>query len=203
MPFLTEELWRQMGYGTEEESIMLAPWPAAISAEQTALWGIAEATTAFVEAKHTLIGAGRALRADYNIAPTKTVAFIVQARDAETAAKLTGDLASLKALLKAEAMDIRVGGAELAMPSALVALGAIYLPLEGLVDIAAEGKRIRDELGKSRGFLKGIEAKLGNAEFVAKAPAAVVEQQRAKQVELTETIARLERLTKTLSAGAS
>jgi valyl-tRNA synthetase len=203
MPFLTEELWHQMGYGTEEESIMLAPWPAAISAEQTALWGIAEATTAFVEAKHTLIGAGRALRADYNIAPTKTVAFIVQARDAETAAKLTGDLASLKALLKAEAMDIRVGGAELAMPSALVALGAIYLPLEGLVDIAAEGKRIRDELGKSRGFLKGIEAKLGNAEFVAKAPAAVVEQQRAKQVELTETIARLERLTKTLSAGAS
>ena len=57
------------------------------------------------------------------------------------------------------------------------------------------------ELDKALGFLKSVEAKLGNEGFVAKAPAAVIEQQRAKQKELTETVARLEKLLATFGAA--
>jgi len=96
--------------------------------------------------------------------------------------------------LRSDNLEVVAGGGEKAMPGTLCKLGTVYLPLEGLVDIEAESARVKAELDKARGFLKGVEAKLGNEGFVSKAPAAVVEQQRAKQKELTETVARLEKL---------
>ncbi len=200
MPFLTEELWHQMGYGTAEESIMVAPWPAALAEADREAWGLSEETSAYVEAKHALVSAGRALRADYGIEPARKIPFVVQARDEATAGRLRRDRLSLEALLRCEGLDIRVGEAELAMPGTLGTLGTIHLPLEGLIDIAAERKRLDGELKKLGGLLRGIEAKLANPGFVAKAPAAVVEQQRLKQRELGETIARLERLRRALGA---
>jgi valyl-tRNA synthetase len=74
------------------------------------------------------------------------------------------------------------------------------LPLDGLVDVKAEAARVKAELEKNQGFLKGVSAKLSNEGFVAKAPPEVIENQRAKQKELTETIERLEKLYKTFSA---
>lgn len=68
--------------------------------------------------------------------------------------------------------------------------------LEGLVDKAAEAKRVAAELAKTQGFIKSIDAKLGNANFVAHAPAAIVEGQKAKRAELEAKIAQLEKLAK-------
>lgn len=87
------------------------------------------------------------------------------------------------------------------MPGVPVALGTIYLPLAGLVDVTAETARLRAEIAKARGFLAGIDAKLGNAGFMAKAPPQVVEGQRAKRDELNESVARMERLIATFSAA--
>ncbi len=196
MPFLTEELWHAMGYGTAEESIMLAPWPRSLAT--AAALGMRESVTAFVESKHELIGAGRGLRADYGIAPTKPIRYVIHAVDAASAALLERDRRSLQALLRAGTLEIVAGGEARGMPGALARLGTIYLPLTGLIDVQAEIQRVQGEIAKTRGFLKGIEAKLSNEGFVAKAPPQVVEQQRAKRAELTETLARLERLEKTL-----
>jgi len=201
MPFLTEELWHQMGYGAESESIMCAPWPAPYTDAQRAAWGLSDAVTAFVSARRELVTAGRALRADYNLAPSKFLHYIVQATDEGTAARLTAEVETLKQQLRSDRLEIVAGGGEKAMPGTLCKLGTIYLPLEGLVDVKAEAARVKAELDKTRGFLKGVEAKLGNEGFVAKAPAAVIEQQRAKQKELTETVARLEKLLATFSAA--
>jgi valyl-tRNA synthetase len=201
MPFLTEELWHQMGYATESETIMRAPWPKAYAAEQVASWGLSAEVTAYVDAKRELVTAGRALRADYNIAPSQFVRYVVQAVDAAAAAKLTADVETLKQQLRSDNLEIAAGGGEKAMPGTLCKLGTVYLPLEGLVDVKAEAARVKAELDKTLGFLKGVEAKLGNEGFVAKAPAAVIEQQRAKQKELTETVARLEKLFATFSAA--
>jgi len=196
MPFLTEELWHQMGYGKDDETIMLAPWPKPFDTATAQAWGLSDAVTQFVEAKHAFISAARALRAEYNIASNKAVAYVVHAKDTATAEKLTAEMTSLTKLLNAEKVNIVVSDKELAMPSVLASLGTVYMPLEGLIDVVAEKKRIEEELTKNRGFIKGIEAKLGNAEFVGKAPAAIVENQRAKLVELTETVTRLERQAK-------
>ena len=200
MPFLTEELWHTMGYGAAEESIMTAAWPRPLADALVAAYKMDERVTAYVDAKHELIGAGRTLRAEYGIAPAKQIRYVIHAVDATAAAQLERDRRSLQALLRAETLEIAAGGEAKGMPGALCKLGTIYLPLAGLIDVSAEVARIKGELAKTRGFLKGIEAKLGNEGFVAKAPPAVVEQQRAKRIELTETIARLERLATTLAA---
>ncbi len=199
MPFITEELWHQMGYGTEAETIMKAAWPMVYTAEDRAAWGVRESVVAFVNAKHELITSGRALRADYNIAPSQFVTFMVAAVDAETAAALEADIESLKKMLRAETIEITVGG-ERAMPGALCKLGTIYLPLEGLVDVESERARVSEEIENNRGFLKTVVAKLGNERFVNNAPADIVKQQQERKVELEETLARLEKLLTSYSA---
>ena len=201
MPFLTEELWHQMGYGSESETIMKAPWPKAYTDAQNVAWGLNAEVTAYVDAKREMITAGRALRADYNISPAQFVHYIVQAVDGAASAKLTADVETLKQQLRSDNLEIATGGGERAMPGTLCKLGTIYLPLEGLVDVKAEAARVKGEMDKAIGFLKNVESKLGNEGFVAKAPAAVIEQQRAKQKELTETVSRLEKLYATFSAA--
>ncbi len=198
MPFLTEELWHAMGYGGEQDSIMRAPWPGNLSAEDVASWGITSAVTEYVEAKQELIGAGRALRAEYGIAPGKPLRFVIHAIDVDTAKRLTRDRVSLHALLRAETVEISTGGDTRGMPGTIGKLGSIHLPLAGVVDIPAEIRRIAGDVEKQRQQLKGVEAKLGNAAFLAKAPSAVVEQQRVKADQIQATIARLEALARTL-----
>ena len=197
MPFLTEELWHQMGYANEDATILRAPWPSVYGEAQRKAWGLHAETTAYVTAKRELITAGRALRADYNVPPSQFVKHVIQAADGATLKRLTADAESLKQQLRAEAIELTCDTAERAMPGTLCKLGTIYLPLEGLVDVQAEAARVKAELEKMQGFLNGVNAKLANEGFVAKAPPAVIEQQRAKQKELTETIARLEKLHKT------
>jgi valyl-tRNA synthetase len=68
------------------------------------------------------------------------------------------------------------------------------MPLAGLVDLDAERRRLRGQIDKAETDLERVRTKLGNAQFVGKAPADVVEQQRAKQRELEETIAKHQRL---------
>jgi len=201
MPFITEELWHEMGYGKPEETIMRAPWPKPYSDEQRKAWGLSAETTAYVTEKRELVTAGRALRAEYNGAPSKAVKYVLQAVDEATAKRLIADLDSLKQQLRAEQLDIVTGGGEKTMPGTLCKLGTICLSLEGLVDVAAEAARIKAELDKNQGFLNGVNAKLSNEGFVAKAPPAVIENQRARQKELIETIERLEKLYKTFSGS--
>jgi valyl-tRNA synthetase len=202
MPFLTEELWHAMGYCDASDSIMRAPWPQPYAAAERTAWGLTPEVTAYVDAKHELIGAGRALRAEYGIAPGKPVRFVVQACDLETARRLTRDRVALHALLRAETVEIRAGGeAPRGMPGSVGKLGAIFLPLAGLVDIPAEVRRVAGEVEKARQFLKGVEAKLSNPGFTAKAPPAVIAQQSARRDELRTAIERLERLARTLLAA--
>jgi valyl-tRNA synthetase len=194
MPFLTEELWHQMGYGYEDETIMKAPWPIPLSEQQCSEWGLSEGVVDFVATKREMITAGRALRADYNIAPSKFVNFVIEAVSSDVAAELMVDLDSLKKQLRSEEIEIGCGGGDKAMPGTLGKLGTIYLPLEGLVDVDAEVERVKEELNKNRGFLKTVEAKLSNERFVANAPEAIVKQQQERRDELLTTLARLEKL---------
>ena len=111
------------------------------------------------------------------MSPAAFVKVVVQCHDASVAAQLTTDLASLKKALRAEEVEIVTDDADRAMPGTLTKLGTIYLSLEGLVDKAAEAKRV-------------------NENFVAHAPAAIVEGQKTKRAELVANVARLEKLAK-------
>ncbi len=196
MPFVTEELAHQLGYLNDEESIMTAEFPKGFTDDEKSAWGVTEEVYAYVNAKREMISAARAMRSEYKVNPSAFVKLTIAANDSATAEKLAVDIASLKSAMRAETIEITSGAEELAMPGTLTKLGTVYLSLEGLVDKAAELKRIETELAKAKGFIKGIEAKLNNANFVANAPKEIVDNQREKLAEHQANIAKLEKLQK-------
>jgi valyl-tRNA synthetase len=191
MPFLTEELWHGMGYGVDGETIMTAAWPQA---GNLALRGMAQPYVEYVDLKHDLIRLGRQLRADYEIPPGDKVEFAVKPATEEGAAHLRRDAHAMSLLLKASALRIDPAFAPAkAMPSALNALGTIYMSL-GNVDVEAERQKLRAQLEQVTGELERIAAKLGNPNFVQKAKLDVVNQTKARQQELVEKQSKLEKL---------
>ena len=196
MPFVTEEVAHQLGFLGENETILLAKYPTGYTDEEKKAWGLTDEVYDYVNAKREMITALRALRAEYKVSPAAFVKVVVQCHDDSVAAQLAADLASLKKALRAEEVEIVTDDADRAMPGTLTKLGTIYLSLEGLVDKAAEAKRVAAELEKTRGFIKSIDAKLANENFVAHAPAAIVEGQKTKRAELVANVARLEKLAK-------
>ena len=196
MPFVTEEVAHQLGFLKEGETILRAEFPKGYTADEKAAWGLTDEVYDFVEAKREMITSLRALRAEYKVSPAAFVKTTVQCHAAEVAEKMKAEVETLKKAFRAESVDIVSGEAELAMPGILGKLGTVYLSLEGLVDKAAEAKRVATELQKTQGFIKSIDAKLSNENFVAHAPAAIIEGQKAKRAELEAKIVQLEKLAK-------
>ena len=191
MPFVTEELWHQMGFAPDGQTIMKAPWPKPFSADACARWGATDAVREFVEARREMVTAGRALRSEYGIAPSKPIAYIIQTSDPQ---RLESQRATLANQLRAEKLTFVETHPERPMPGTVCRLGTIFLPLDGLVDIAAERARLASEIAKTEGFIRSIDAKLANPAFTAKAPAHIVEQQRAKRAELGAALEKLRKL---------
>ena len=194
MPFVTEEVAHQLGFLKDGETILRAAYPTGYTPEQKSAWGLTDAVYDFVNAKRGMITDLRALRGEYKVAPSAFVKVTVDAKDAATAALLAADMDTLKAAMRAESVEIVSDGAERAMPGKLGALGTVYLSLEGLVDKAAEAKRIAAELAKLAGFIKAGEAKLANEQFTGHAPAQIVETARRQLAENKAKAAQLEKL---------
>ena len=192
MPFVTEEVAHQLGFLKEGETIMLQEFPKGYTDAEKAAWGVTEGNYEFVNAKREAITAIRALRAEYKVPPATFVKVTVATDDAKAAAEAD----SLKKAMRAESVEFVPAGSDLAMPSKITKFGTVYLSLEGLVDKAAEAKRIAGELAKLAGFIKSSEAKLANENFVAHAPEAVVAEARRKLAENKEKVAQLEKLAK-------
>jgi len=185
MPFITEELAHQMGFLAGNDTIMYAPWPEAdcfkaVPAEQMAA----------VDGKFELVRGGRFLKSSYNIPDGKKIAFHVKAVDANALAFLKSQQDSLAVMLNAseitisqDAFDSAANGAA---PSQVCGAGTIYLPLAGLIDIAAERAKLEKQQQDITKWLKGTRAKLANDKFVNGAPANVVEAVRSQLAELEE-----------------
>ena len=192
MPFVTEEVAHQLGFLKDNETIMLQKFPEGYSDAEKSAWGVTEDNYQFVNAKREAITAIRALRAEYKVPPATFVKVTVATDVAGAAAEVE----SLKKSMRAESVEFVPAGSDLAMPSKITKFGTVYLSLEGLVDKAAEAKRIAGELAKIGGFIKSAEAKLANENFVAHAPEAVVAEARRKLAENKEKVAQLEKLAK-------
>jgi valyl-tRNA synthetase len=179
MPFITEELWHGMGYHEDMppdqggQSIMFAAWPKAFDAEFKDYFGLDEASLAFTTKKYDLVTQGRHLRREGNIQSGKKVKFVLKPA-AEISAS---DVAVLKILLNAEALEVDAQHAPkkgtLAVHSEL---GELYLPVEGLVDFAAEKARLRKELEKIDAEILKVRQKLANPAFTQKVPPEVLQE---------------------------
>jgi len=173
---------------------MVAPWP-----EAAVVKGISPAVVKYVDGKHDLIRVGRILRAEYNLANKQTATFCVRAASAEVAEQIENDKFSIMAALKAEALNVDVNFLPKgAMPSGISTLGAIYMSIEGLVDIEAELKKLTAEREEVNGHLQNVKKKLANENFTSKAPREVVAVQEKRQEELLEKSEKLTKMIETL-----
>ncbi|MBR4902984.1 MAG: valine--tRNA ligase [Victivallales bacterium] len=192
MPFVTDELYHQMGFATADDSIMKTEWPSAISEDVLNSYGATQAAEDDAEAKFELIRAIRAVRANYGIATSKALDMVVSPANDEMHEFLKRDEASFKALVNAGELKF-VPGYQPEGPSgvAVSTAATAYIPLAGIVDLDAEKKRLEKQEAELAKYVGVVEKKLSNEKFVSKAPADVVAQERAKLAEAQEKLARV------------
>jgi valyl-tRNA synthetase len=188
MPFITEELWRVLGQeGPERETMLaLAPWPQSIHAES----GNTEGINWLIG----LVGKIRSVRSELNVPSATKIPLVIHPQTGIIRTWSIAHEAPLKRL--ANLSSIMVGD-QPDRDSVHLDAGA-WLPLGGVVDFAAERARLEKELAKIGADIDKIDKKLGNADFIARAPEEVVDEQRDRREEAedraTKLRAALERL---------
>ena len=183
LPFITEELWHGMGYAEDMpaeqggRSIMHAPWPKPFDTEFRDHYSLDDCYLDFVNAKIELIAVGRNLRKESKVGDSKKVKFILKPVQDVSA----NDLETIKILLNAESLEVDrnyVPGKGVA--SARAAMAELYLPLEGLVDVASEVARLGKDIEKYGEEITKVEQKLANPSFVQKVPPEVLAEHQKR-----------------------
>ncbi|MCF6312045.1 MAG: valine--tRNA ligase [Verrucomicrobiales bacterium] len=190
MPHITEELWENFGF-TEDGGFLMnrkLPSEPVFDGLRTERAVAAKKQTADL---YEAVGRARNLKAEYNLAANRNVRLILDS----TADWIVAELPVLARLCGAAEVVIEQGHvAEQGVPVALTPIGKIYMPLEGLIDIDAEKKRLSKELGKAEAELVKVNKKLSNEQFVSRAPEAVIEENRERQQHWKERAAELQQM---------
>jgi valyl-tRNA synthetase len=181
MPFITEEIWQTIGpmSGRTGPSIMLETYPKSQTGK------IDEAAEAWVALLKQAVDACRSLRGEMSISPAARVPLIA-AGDAD---KLALYAPYLKALAKLEDVTIVTDLPEADAPVMLVDDFKLMLKVE--IDVAAEKERLGKEIARLAAEISKANGKLNNESFVARAPAAVVEQEKARVAEFGANLEKL------------
>ena len=185
MPFVTATLWGEFGFG-EAAGLIRAPWP-----EPVAVPGAA-AARAELGWLVRLVGEVRAVRSEMNVPPSVLAPLLLRHAAPETMARAARWSEVIGRM--ARASEVRALDGEPPRNSAQVGLdeAVVVLPLEGLIDLAAERKRLERDLGKARAEAGKVEGKLGQADFVARAKPEVVAENRERLAAFRAEIVRLE-----------
>ncbi|MFI8622597.1 valine--tRNA ligase [Marinomonas sp. NPDC078689] len=189
MPFLTEEIWQRVAplAGVAGDTVMVMEYPEANEAKKDAQ---AEADIEWLKG---VIEGVRNIRGEMNIAPSKPLDVLFRNGTEQDKARLDANLAFLQKLAKLETITwLNVGDDAPMSATALVGDMEVLVPMAGLIDKNAELARLQKEIDKATKDLERIEGKLSNESFVAKAPAAVVDKERAKCDDLRLTVSKLE-----------
>lgn len=199
MPFITEELWHGMGFSADMpdnqggKSIMFAPWPKPLDADELAHFGILPEDEKAANDKYETVVLGRGLKSTFNI--NKKVRFVLK----PTTELPAHEIEVIRILLNAEPLDVDAAFTPTkGTPSALTPLGTIFLPLDGLIDVEAERARIGKELAKVDSELEKVRAKLADTNFTSKVPQKVLDEHQQRETDWIEKKAKLEEMVKAL-----
>jgi valyl-tRNA synthetase len=189
IPFITETIWQSVKplANITADSIMLQAYPQVDDS-------LVDATaTNDLEWLKAVITAIRNVRGEMNIAPGKPLSILLRNLNSEEQRRLTENESFLMNLAKLE--QITVLSADAPAPTCatqLIGSMDLLIPMAGLIDKDAELSRIAKQLEKTQQELARVAGKLGNEGFVAKAPEAVLEKERAKQAELEQAVVKLQ-----------
>ena len=194
LPFITEELWHGMGYAEDMpdnqggRTIMFAPWPKPLDDDFKSHYGLRESDEKQIEARNEFIGQGRNLRRTANIPANKKVKFIFKPAGPVTA----NDVEVMKLLLNAEAVEVNANYQPAkGTPAGRAALGELFLPTEGLIDVEAEKARLNKEQEKIESEIAKVEQKLANPNFTQKVPAKVLEEHQQRLADWQDKLAHV------------
>ena len=181
MPFISEELWQILGplAGKKGDTISLQPFP------QAHFERVDEAANARMAVLKDIVNACRTLRGEMGLSPAQKVPLIA-AGDRATLTELAPYLVPLVKLSDVRIVDVLPEG-----DSPVQIVGDYRLMLHIEVDVAAERERIAKDIARHEGEIAKAQTKLANEGFVARAPGAVVEQERARLAGFNATLAKL------------
>ncbi len=196
MPYLTEQIWQTiaplLGRKTTD-SIVIASYPQTDDSQ------ISEQTEADMAWLQELIASVRNIRGEMKLGNAVRLPVLLQNVSHDEEARLSRIKNQFKALAKVESLEIVKEGDEVPLSSSsMVGQLRVLVPMKGLIDPTAELARLGKSYDKLKGQADGIARKLGNEGFVSKAPAEVVDAEKAKLAELegqlTAMTAQMEQL---------
>jgi valyl-tRNA synthetase len=190
VPFVTEYLWDRIPWPegvARPAGLSLAPWPKADRALENAK---AEAALA---AFQELVSNVRSLRKEYGVGEGAMVTLVVGGVSPEQRGFLEAEAPRLEQLARVGELHFGSSAGRGVGASAVTRDGTeIFLPLEGLIDLDQERRRLRAEIDRLDGQVAGAEKKLANEQFVGRAPAEVVQKEREKVGAFSEQRSKLQ-----------
>jgi len=183
MPYVTEELWAQTA--KRDGMIMLEAWPKLSGLENAE----AEAEMDWVE---RLISSVRAVRSEMNVEPKAKLNLLLKDASAETLARLDAHKDLIHRMARIETSGPLTGEVEKGAVSTVLDEATLVLPMSGIIDVDSERARLEKEIGKLAAEIIKYEKKLSNQGFLAKAPEAVVAEQRERLETLKSDRAKLD-----------
>ena len=180
MPFLTEELWHQLGERSEKDCVIVAEYPKGASFDETLL---EKAKMAF-----EVVSQVRNTRSSKGLSPKEQLKLFVNAKDESTYKDFESiimKLANLESLeFTADSIDNSI--------SFLIKSDECFIPMEGSIDVEKEKAELQKELNYTKGFLNSVDKKLSNERFVSNAPEKVIEMEKKKKADAEAKIKTLE-----------
>jgi valyl-tRNA synthetase len=200
IPFITEELWQKVApvAGKPGDSVSVAAYPAT---DSTAVHPESEAYVARLKAA---VDACRNLRGEMNVSPsTKLPAYVVAetADAADFIRRAAPVLQALARLSEVKVFDNEASWAAAAKAAPVAVVGEARLCLYMEIDVAAEKARLGKEAARLQGELAKANGNLSNEAFVAKAPTAVIEQERRRIAEKAATLGKIQDQLARLTSG--
>ena len=188
MPYLTEEIWQTLApkIGLGGDTIMTAAYPVADTAK------INDQAEADMQWLQGLIGAVRNIRGEMGLGNARLLPVLLQNTTESEKAQIARIEPLVKALAKVESITFLTDAEQPPLSSSsVVGHVSVFVPMKGLIDLKAELGRLQKDLDKVQKQHDQIAGKLANEGFVAKAPAAVVEGEKAKLAEFAEQLAKI------------
>jgi valyl-tRNA synthetase len=192
MPFITEELWDKLGHRTVHGMLISQPWPAPTSVDATAEGEISWLVK--------LISDIRSARAELKVPDGAKLKLLAVGANETTRGRLDTHRAAIERLARVEAVDASAKAIPQAALQIVVGEATYALPVGEVIDLKAEAARLQKEIRKLADEVGKIDAKLGNAAFVSRAPEEVVEEQRERRAQAEKTRTRLSRALERLGA---
>jgi valyl-tRNA synthetase len=195
MPYITEEIYSYLK-NKDSEVLAVAPYPKVLESFNN------EENYQFIEYLKNLISAVRNVRSDFSIEPTRKLNIRIKAKDLSVKEKLKWLQNQIKALIKAESLEVSIDIEKTSTEIAVVSnLGEVFVDLQGIVDIEKEIERQKKTLADIEKSIRIAESKLSNENFVNKAPPQVVEKERQLYQELKEKREKILNLIKMLESS--